>query len=435
MSPRVRRLAPLVVASALAFGCGRGAPEKAAAHETKAAAAKPAVEGAMCAEHGVLEAVCTKCNPKLIPVFQAKGDWCGEHGFPESFCPLCHPERGGKPARSVSADDAPADGTKVKLKTEDVARWAGIRTVAAAAAPEGRVVAATVQIAYDATRVAEVNARSAGVVRKLLGADRSRLTAAQSRVRIAEENLERERQLAQKDYTTRRDVLRAQHELDAARAEAASLSASLAVVGANAGGAGGYAATTPLAGVVTRRMVTVGKLAGANEPLFQVVDTSRMWAELDVPEGDLAAVATGAEVTLSVDGLLGRTFRGPVSYLAPEVDPHTRTARARVALENADGALRANMYGQARIAAGDGRPVVLVPRAAVQRAKGATLAFVRLAPDQFEARRVELGAGRDDAVEVTKGVRPGEQVVTEGSFLLKTETLKGSIGAGCCAVD
>jgi membrane fusion protein, heavy metal efflux system len=154
-----------------------------------------------------------------------------------------------------------------------------------------------------------------------------------------------------------------------------------------------------------------------------------------VPEADLAAVAVGAGTTLTVDGLAGRTFQGPIAYLAPEVDPHTRTARARVALDNPDGALRANMYGRARIAVGDGRPVVLVPRAAVQRAKGATLAFVRLGPDQFEARRVELGAGRDDAVEIVKGVRPGEQVVTEGSFLLKTETLKGSIGAGCCAAD
>ncbi|HEU4535222.1 MAG TPA: efflux RND transporter periplasmic adaptor subunit, partial [Polyangiaceae bacterium] len=168
MIPLARRCALLVVASALALGCGRGAPDQAAAHDAKAGPAKPAAEGAMCAEHGVLEAVCTKCNPKLIPVFRAKGDWCAEHGFPESFCPTCHPERGGKPAKSVAGDDAPADGTKVKLKTEDVARWAGIRTVPAVAAPEGRVVSATVQIAYDATRVAEVNARSAGVVRKLL---------------------------------------------------------------------------------------------------------------------------------------------------------------------------------------------------------------------------------------------------------------------------
>src|SRR5213594_2796022 len=50
---------------------------------------------------GVLEAVCTKCNPALIAVFKAKGDWCEEHGFPESFCPICHPERGGRPGWDI----------------------------------------------------------------------------------------------------------------------------------------------------------------------------------------------------------------------------------------------------------------------------------------------------------------------------------------------
>ena len=47
---------------------------------------------AFCSEHGVAEAVCTKCNPKLAAIFQEKGDWCAEHGFPESFCPICRPE-------------------------------------------------------------------------------------------------------------------------------------------------------------------------------------------------------------------------------------------------------------------------------------------------------------------------------------------------------
>ena len=57
----------------------------------------------LCRAHGVLEAVCPKCNPKLAAVFQAKGDWCAEHGFPESFCPLCHPERGGRPVAEVAS--------------------------------------------------------------------------------------------------------------------------------------------------------------------------------------------------------------------------------------------------------------------------------------------------------------------------------------------
>ena len=92
------------------------------------------------------------------------------------------------------------------------------------------------------------------------------------------------------------------------------------------------------------------------------------------------------------------------------------------------------MYGQARIAA-EQRQAVMVPRAAVQRAKGVEVAFVRLSETDFETRRVETGISEGALIEVKKGLRAGEEVVTQGSFLLKTETLKDSIGAGCCEVD
>src|SRR5690349_15458438 len=119
----VRVALGLVIACALAgLSCGNEPTAKGA----KPAAAAAAADGEICKEHGVLESICTKCNPKLIPVFQAKGDWCPEHGFPESVCPICHPERGGRPAADVGTDGAPADGTKVRLKATDTARIAGI---------------------------------------------------------------------------------------------------------------------------------------------------------------------------------------------------------------------------------------------------------------------------------------------------------------------
>ena len=74
----------------------------------------------------------------------------------------------------------------------------------------------------------------------------------------------------------------------------------------------------------------------------------------------------------------------------------------------------------------------MVPALAVQRARSVHLVFVRRADDEFEARHVEIGAREGDRIELTKGIRPGEEVVTQGSFLLKTETLRESIGAGCC---
>jgi cobalt-zinc-cadmium efflux system membrane fusion protein len=104
---------------------------------------------------------------------------------------------------------------------------------------------------------------------------------------------------------------------------------------------------------------------------------------------------------------------------------------ARAALANPDGVLRANMFAQARIVLGGSRSTVTVPAIAVQRAKDVVFAFVQTKDDEFEVRRVQLGAREDKLVEVTKGIKPGENVVATGSFILKTETLKDSIGDGC----
>jgi cobalt-zinc-cadmium efflux system membrane fusion protein len=77
----------------------------------------------------------------------------------------------------------------------------------------------------------------------------------------------------------------------------------------------------------------------------------------------------------------------------------------------------------------------MVPLDALQRAKGQDLVFVQLAADRYEAHAVRAGARRDGLVEILEGLEPGTPVATRGSFLLKTEVLKGSIGAGCCEVE
>lgn len=446
------RLIAWIAVTLLVSACGEDRPASSKAEPAETAA----VEGGMCAEHGVLEAVCTKCNPKLIPIFQAKGDWCDEHGFPESFCPICNPAAGGRPAQDVAGetDGAPPHGTKVRFRTREAATQAGIEAVKAEERPGGARLEAVAVITYDATRRAEINARAPGVVRSLkvdvgakvkprtplaviesaqVGADRSRLDAAAGRVQLAEVTLKREQDLQARGITAEKDVLAAQQALHEARADRASAASALGVVGAGSTGAT-YTLTAPLAGTVIRRTATIGHMVDADEPLFEIVDTAAMWAEVDVPESQLPQVTTGQAVTISVDGVETR-FTGVVDYLAPEVDPSTRTAKARVALKNPSGALRANMYARAEIALGGARPTVMVPSAAVQRAKGVALVFVRLGPDHFEARRVKTGLVDGEHVEIIEGVKAGEEVATRGSFLLKTETLKGAIGAGCCDVE
>ena len=452
-----RRFIPLVLAgSLLAGGCAPGrksAPEDGAA---RGAASEPAAAAAadMCAEHGVLEAICTKCHPQLIPVFQAKGDWCAEHGFPMSVCPVHHPERGGRPAVAVAIDEAPATGTRVKFRSLEIARDAGIETVPAVAGDEGEGVVATATLVADASRVAVVNPSASGVVREIradlgsrvvrgsplavlessvVGEERSKLRSARARAAVAEANHRRQRELNQQGVSPQREVDDAVREWEAAKAEMAAAEAALGMAGAADGEGGSYVLTAPIAGVVTRRTATVGTLVDLDDALFEIVDTATLWAEIDVPERDAPRVEPGRRVVMHVDGLPGREFHGTVEFVSPVIDRETRTAKARAAIANRDGALRANMYARARIL--DPRAAsVVVPRTAVQDARGVAIVFVQIAPDAYETRRVRSVPAANGMVAVSD-VRPNERVVTTGSFLLKTETLKESIGAGCCEVE
>jgi len=444
----MRTLSVILIFAALAAACG-GKKESA---PQEASASNEAAGDGMCAEHGVLEAICTKCNPKLIPVFKAKGDWCEEHGFPMSVCPIHHPERHGRPAAKVEVDAAPPDGTKVRLKTQDTARAAGLKTVKAERRAGGPRLEALASLSYDATKWARINARSPGVVRQIkvdigsivkpespiaviesanVGADRSRLRAAASRVAVADAAHRRESDLQQQGLAAVKEVLAAQQELDAAKAEQAAAAASVGIVGAGAG-ASSYVLTSPIAGVVTQRSVTMGRMVSSDEVLFEVVDTSSMRAEIEIPETELTRVRVGQEVVVSLDALPDSAVLGTIDYIAPEIDRETRTAKARASLANPDGQLRANMFGRARIALGGSEASVVVPRIAVQRVQNIDLVFVQTAAGEYEVRRVKTGMREGDRVELAGGVKADELVVTDGSFLLKTETLKGSIGAGCC---
>jgi cobalt-zinc-cadmium efflux system membrane fusion protein len=432
----------------IASACGSDEPETKAVATAGAAAA----EGEVCAEHGVLEAICTKCNPKLIPVFKAKGDWCDEHGFPESVCPICHPEKGGRPAAEVASDDAPPDGTKVRLKAADTARLAGIETVKAAEQPGGARLEVVAMIDYDATRRAEINARAVGVVRALhvdigdavdkgarlatiesasVGEDRSRLRAADARVKAAQASYDREKGLYDKGLSAAKDVAVAEQDLAVARADRGAASTALGMVGGGAG-ASSYVLSAPIAGTVTQRTATIGHMVGLDEALFEVVDTTRMRADLDIPETELGAIRPGQDVLIQVEGLGEAEFQGQIDYVAPAIDPATRTAKARVILMNPEGVLRANMYGKGVVSLGAARTTVTVPPGAIQRVGDVELCFVRLAEGEYETRRVKSGLSTAASTEIISGLKAGEDVVTKGSFVLKTETLKGSIGAGCC---
>lgn len=479
----MRTLLAALLAASVWAGCGSD-------EEESPLPVRPEVADASdwCVEHGLPESMCTKCNPSLVARYQEAGDFCAGHGFPESVCPDCHPlaPPEGVPAPGASGDHGDAHdehanegdgaddaelgavgsdrpvtfegeppfppGTRIRFRTTELEAASGLGTAEARRAALDVGVEATARLEYDRNRYAEVTAQVPGVVREVhvdlgdaveageplftlesvqVGDLQARLSGTRERAATARANLDRQQALG--DIAAQRSVELARQELEAAQAEVRSIQSSLRMAGRTRGG-GRYALTAPIAGTVVRRPGVVGSYATAQEPLAVIADTSTMWALLDVRDADAAEIRVGQPVAIGVDGVDG-TFRGTVTWVASEVDPRTRTVAARAEIPNEEGVLRANLFGRARIQVADRASAVTVPRDAVQRVDEAHVVFVRLDNGFYEPRQVALGRTGDGVVQVRGNVEPGETVVSEGAYLLKTELRRDSIGAGCCEVE
>jgi cobalt-zinc-cadmium efflux system membrane fusion protein len=190
--------------------------------------------------------------------------------------------------------------------------------------------------------------------------------------------------------------------------------------------------TAPFAGTIVARDAVPGKTAMPEQVLIEVADLSTMWAQLDVSEADASQVRPGQPVSITLEGMRGETRPGTIARVGARVDPQSRTVPARVELPNPDRSLKAGVFLRATIEVAAEHEALLVPRPALQRAESRTLVFVKKEDGLYEPVAVELGASDGDMVEVTNGLSPGAEVVTTAAFLLKTEILKESIGAGCC---
>src|SRR6266511_1461867 len=415
------------------------------------AAAKPAAQGEpWCKEHAVPEAMCTKCRPQLIAKFIQAGDYCREHGYPESVCPYCHPEK--VKAAGHALFTFPEPGTKIRLASAATECEAGIETMRVAARPFAATLDAVGQLEFDQNKLARLSARGEAtvvVVKVDIGEDvrrgqtlvvlasgavggaQSRLAAAQARVQAARASLEREESLVSGGISSRRDVEQARTELATAEGERDAARAELRAAGAgDAGGGGRYALVAPFDGTVVARTAVTGRSVSAEDSLVEVADVRTLWAVLEVPEEHAGAVRVGQKVTLRVDGS-GEVREARVTRVGASVDPRTRTVRVRVDLPNKDRSLRAGSFVRGTIEVSPPRRALLVPRDAVQRAQEHDLVFVRTAPGQYDPVSVKVGARTGREVEIVGGLAPGAEIVTTGAFVLKTEILKDSIGAGC----
>jgi membrane fusion protein, copper/silver efflux system len=177
-----------------------------------------------------------------------------------------------------------------------------------------------------------------------------------------------------------------------------------------------------VSGIVTERKVTQGQYVNAGEVLFTVIDLNTIWVKADVYQPDLPAVRTGQSVEITSDSLPGTTLRGRVGFLDTSINPQTRTASARIEVPNPSMRLRPGMFVQVKFAAPAGHEDLAIPRSAVLDTGMRKFVYVAKGNGEFEGRQVQLGPAGTDYYPVLAGLKEGERIVSQGSFLIDSQT-------------
>jgi RND family efflux transporter MFP subunit len=360
---------------------------------------------------------------------------------------------GATPANPATSAGTNTNPVEVSLTPDAIAR-VGLRTAVVRQAAGGEGLAVPATIMPNAYRDTKVNALVGGIVRAVSAELGSLVMPGQTLAVIGSQELAE----AQMKYLSMQAMLGADHqklrrteklvdlgsasrqELEETTAvhaahttEVAAARERLAILGLSRQQIDRLAdasqivadvvVVAPAQGVVTTRAVNPGQVVTAGQELFVVADLSTVWAVGEVYERDMAHVREGAEAALAASALPGAVLRGRISYIDPRVDPVARTAKVRVEIANPRRELRFGMYITMRLAVGGGGSVALVPRSAVQPLGEVSVVYLPLAEGEgrFVERAVTLGSAVGDAVQVLKGLKPGDRVVTDGSFFLRAE--------------
>lgn len=184
----------------------------------------------------------------------------------------------------------------------------------------------------------------------------------------------------------------------------------------------------PVAGIVTSKSAALGELVAKGQEIFTVSDPRFLWLIGEVKETDAARVRPGQKLEFTISAHPDQVLRGSIARVGAAVEPGSRTFEIRAEVDNRDGRLKPGMFADISIVTGTLANALLVSDAALQSDGDSQIAFVAFGNGKFEKRTVKTGRAQGGKVQVLEGIKEGEAVVTEGSFTLKSEMLKGELG-------
>lgn len=315
------------------------------------------------------------------------------------------------------------------------------------------------EIVFNEDRVVYIVPRMAGIAREVrkgvgdlvregeilaviesreLADAKSAYLAAKALMQLAQRTFAREKSLRDKQVSSEQDYQQAEQALAQARIELRSTRQKLHALGLAETTIAAldderdesirrYEIRSPIPGVVTEKHIRIGESLAADAHIFTVVDTSSVWVNLTVYIKDLEAVRTGQEVVLEVDHSGAKTL-GKIAMVTPFVEKSTRSATARVVLENRDGDWKPGTFVTGLITSTQDAIPVVVPRLAVQNIEGRDVVFVER-DGGFEMTPVTTGRADRTQVEILAGLAVGTRYVAEGAFHLKATVVTSAVGS------
>lgn len=292
---------------------------------------------------------------------------------------------------------------------------------------------------------ADIDSAEADYLKALADYDNARRTSA-AEVKFAQATYDRTRMLYEKTITAGKNLQAAEHDLELAKASAANSIAStkvaltaarrrLLILGLKGSaidalankpdpGASVFSLTSPIAGIVIERNVTIGATVGSDASLFKIIDISRVWIDANVFEKDLERVRRGQEVKVSVPAFPGSSFSGRVILVSSVVDPETRSVKVRTEVPNPDGRLKPDMFANVQIITDLHRTTISIPQSAVLKDGEKSVVFVSEGGG-YKKRQVTAGIQGNGRVEIIDGLAAGDKVVVKGNYLLLQQSKPG----------
>lgn len=185
---------------------------------------------------------------------------------------------------------------------------------------------------------------------------------------------------------------------------------------------------SPCHGIVISQYVKEGDSIDPLTSIVTIANPDVMRGSFDIYEKDLNKIQLSQTVQVTTAAYPDKVFDGKVVFISPRVDENTRTIKIRVDVENEEHFLKFGMFVNGKIMRESEQEFLIVPRAAIQNMENGDQVFVLKNEETFEVRAVETGAQTDKESAIVKGVSEGETIVTQGSFVLKSEILKSELG-------